>query len=162
MSNNYRHVRGDHNPQPFLSKTGILYEIGDLLYLDPADGNTVKPAGSFTWDTNLATTQETFHDTFWGVSNQCALAAQTGRQLVGSTTGAFRYPCAALGGALAAGTLFGPAKQSGNLLEPQKVVQVATEDLACGRLVENAPAGATSVLIEIVSSVMLGGQQAIA
>ena len=162
MSNNYRHVRGEHNPTPFLTKTGLAYEIGDLMYLDPADGDTVKPAANIAWDTSLAVTQETFQDTFFGVCNQAALAAQTARKLVASTTGVHRYPCAALGAALEAGTLFGVAKQTGDFLENQKVVAVATADLAIGRLAENAPAGATSVLIEIVSSVTLGGAQAIA
>lgn len=162
MANNYRHVRGDHNPTPFLTKTGIDYFIGDLLYVDTADGNTVKPAGSYTWDTNLATTQASFHDLFAGVSNQAALAAQTGRRIVVSTKGVFKFPCAALGAALRAGSLVGLAKQSGNLLEPQKLASVATVDLAVGRLAEDAAAGATNLLVEIIAVTTLDGHQAYA
>lgn len=157
MPNTYRHVRGNHQPTLFTTKTGIDYYIGDAVYVDTGDSNTIKPAGSFTWDTNLATTQESFVDVFAGVMCQAALAAQAGRKLVVATKGVFRFDCAALGAAKRAGTLFGMAKQTGNLLEPQKVAEVATNDLAVGRLAEDAPSGATEVLIEITSAVIHGG-----
>lgn len=161
MPNVDRWVRGEDNETLFTTKTGIDYFIGDLLYVDTGDGNTVKPAGSFVWDTNLATSQETFIDTFAGVSCNAVLAAQTARKLRTSTTGVWRFDCAALASATRAGTPVGPAKQSGNLLEPQKVAVVATTDLAIGVLDEDAPVGATSVLVRIKSAVLEKGVQAI-
>lgn len=159
MANTYRHVRDEHTPTLFTTKAGVAIEIGDALYVDTADGNTVKPAGSFTWDTNLATTQESFVDVFAGVSNQAFLSTQTARQINVSQTGVFRFPCAALGAAKRAGTMIGLAKQSGSLLEPQKVAEVATNDLAIGRLAEDAASGATEVLVRITAAVQFGGVQ---
>lgn len=48
------------------------------------------------------------------------------------------------------GDLVGPAKASGNTLEPQKVAAVANEYLACGRVVE-ATSSQTTVLVEIMT-----------
>lgn len=154
-------VRDDHQPIVCLSKTGIDYFIGDFLYMDVADNNTVKPAGSFTWNTNLATTQPLFKAVFTGICNMRILAAQTGRNVVVSTAGVFRYPCAALGAALAQGAFLGPDKAAGNNLLPQQLVSVANKSLAIAQLVENAPVGATSLLVRPQSTLQDGGVQGV-
>lgn len=146
-------------------KAAIAVAPGDLVYRDVADGYD-KPAGSFTWDTNLATTQPEFKAVFRGVSMARRFASQTtdGGRTDGNilTTGEFRYPCAALGGAQVVGALVGPAKQSGNLLEPQKVAIVATAALAIGVLTEDAATGATFLTFKISSALSVSrGVQAI-
>lgn len=45
--------------------SATVIERGDMLYLDTDD---VKPASSYTWDTNLATTQGTFAEKFIGIA----------------------------------------------------------------------------------------------
>lgn len=116
------------------------------------------PASDEPWDTNLATTQETFVDKFLGCAAQRGLSAETDPLRI-NTRGVHEFDCASA--AFALGALVGPAKQSGNLLEDQKVVAVATVDLAIGRVAKAEPAAVTKVLVEVFSSVMEGGVQAI-
>jgi hypothetical protein len=132
-----------------------------MVYQD-ATTKKILPAASFTWDTNLATTQDSFIDVFAGIANQTRLAGQTDTpEVTVITKGLVEMPCAALGAALAPGILFGPAKQSGNALENDVVVVVATEDLAVGRLARPAAAGDTAVWLNITGAVTQGGVQAI-
>lgn len=49
------------------SHADTVIEVGDLVYLD---GDDAKPASSFPWTTNLATTQENFAEKFLGVAHQ--------------------------------------------------------------------------------------------
>ncbi len=51
-----------------------VIEAGDLIWLDDDDA---KPASDFTWDTDLATTQEAFATKFLGVSHQQSRAGET-------------------------------------------------------------------------------------
>lgn len=46
----------------------------------------------------------------------------------------------------------GPAKQSGNALEDQKVVEVSTAAAACGRVMEKVTSAATTVKVSIASA----------
>lgn len=154
-------VRDEFNPVIHTTKTGIDYFKYDLLYVDTSDSNTVKPAGSFTWDTNLATTQPEFKAVFAGVALYRILAAQAGRKIEVGTCGVYRYPCAALGSALRAGIYIGPDKAAGNALLPQQVVNVATKSLAIGQLAEDAKVGATDVMVRIVSTVQTSGVQGV-
>jgi len=113
------------------------------------------PASDTPWDTNLATTQEAFHDAFLGVANQRGQSADTDSIQVG-TNGVYEFDCASA--SFNVGDLVGPAKQSGNLLEDQKVVAVATANLAIGR-VAKAGTSVTKVLVRIFSTLMDGGPQ---
>lgn len=142
---------------PVAKISATVISAGDLIYLDAGASNVPKPAGDFTWDTDLATTQESFIDAFLGVALDTAIAGQTPRIRVG-TRGVYEFDCASA--SFAVGAYVGPAKQSGNLLEPQKVAAVATADLAIGRVVE-ATSSATKVKVRIFSALMEGGVQAI-
>ena len=53
---------------------GTVIDAGDLVYLD---GDDVKPASSFPWDTDLATTQAAFAAVFLGVAHQQSAAGET-------------------------------------------------------------------------------------
>ena len=116
------------------------------------------PASDTPWDTNIATTQEAFHDAFLGVAMQTGASADTDALQIG-TAGVYEFSCASA--SFNVGDLVGPAKQSGNLLEDQKVVAVATPNLAIGR-VAKAGASVTSVLVSVESTLMAGGPQAAA
>jgi hypothetical protein len=144
---------GPYNQAVPVWKAAIAVNCGDLVYRDAADGYD-KPAGSFTWDTDLATTQAAFHDVFRGVSMATRRTTQTtdGGRADGCilTTGEFEMPCAALGAAVTPGELVAPAKQSGNLLEPQKVVVTTTVGNAIGVVTEDAPVGQTFLKFKIV------------
>lgn len=119
---------------------------------------TPYPASDQPWDTNLATTQEAFHDAFLGVSEQ-EVNAGTPRPRI-NTAGVHEFDCAS--GTWAIGALVGPAKQSGNLLEDQKVASVATANLAIGRVAVPVLSASTKVLVKIMSTIMDGGAQVMA
>lgn len=152
--------KGDAKPRRFTFTASTAIERGDLVYQDSST-KKILPASSFTWDTSIGVTQHNFNDYFAGVSNIKRLSSQTDTpEGIVCTGGIFEFNCAALSAALETGTLFGPAKASGNALENQKVVQVGNANLAIGWLAQPAASGATTVLIEIQSSIAYGGVQA--
>jgi hypothetical protein len=154
MSDNFRYQYGDASPVKSAAVvTDTVIEIGDLVTETPA------PAADVTWDTNIATTQEAFHDVFLGVSGQRSRDGDTDSVRV-DTRGVFRFPCASA--TFDIGDFVGPAKASGNALESQKVVGVATANLAIGRVVAQYDSATTEVLVEIVSTIVHGGPQAAA
>lgn len=143
---------------PVTQTGGIIIKQGDLCALVSGEA---KPADQFTWTSNLATTQENFHDTFLGSAIDQKAANDTD-DILCATRGRHKYPCAALSADKNVGTLFGPAQGSGNTLDPQTLVEVATAARAVGRLAEKALQGATSVIIELLGSLTPeGGVQAV-
>ena len=127
--------------------TADLIERGDIVGL--SSGN-VKNAADTTWNTDLATTQTDFVKTFAGVAMEDSQVGETAEILV-RTEGVFEFECAAA--TFAVGALVGPAKQTGNYLESQKVVAVATIDLAIGRVAKSYTANTTKVLVKLFSTV---------
>lgn len=143
--------------RPYLVKTGVAIVKGDLLYADFADDNRVKPAGSLTWNSSLLQTQTDFALRFVGVAEQdytgttftttpAEYGLQTGEIMV-LEDGVFEMDCASA--TFRSGTLVGPAKQSGNLLEPQKVVQTGTEVSSIGRVYQAQLTAGTRVKFSI-------------
>lgn len=153
-----KYLSGDQRPRPYPVDSGSDFQVGDLVYCDAADGFAVKPAADFTWNSTLATTQSDFHPRFAGVvlatytgttfsgegPNEYGL--QKGQVMVGQA-GVYEFDCASA--TFYPSTLVGPAKQSGNALESQKVVQTSTEVTSIGRVHEKATS-ATRVKIEIM------------
>lgn len=143
---------GDSNPTIAPVLTAQAVAVGDICGL--SSGNVVR-AQDETWDTNLATTQTNFVTKFLGVSGQ-QKDANVARVFGNSTDnriridagGVFEFDCASAN--FAVGDLVGCAKQSGNALESQKVVAVASEALAIGRAVE-AGTSVTRIKIQILS-----------
>ncbi len=129
--------------------------MGDLVYKDASD-HYDKSAASFTWNGNLATTQEDFHDAFRGVSQVRRTVAQTvaGTHVTDgpiACTGEFCFPCAALESALyvANNSYVAIAQGTGNTLNPQKVIPTTTIALAIGKVTRDAPVGQTFIWFEI-------------
>jgi len=160
MRNHY----GETNPVVAAVDSTTELEIGDLVYQDTDDA---KPAGydanddgtGDLWDTNIATTQEAFHDVFLGVCMQKSRSGDTNDVRV-ATSGYFEFDCAAATFEL--GDLVGPAKTGGNNLENGKVVAVATENLAIGRVAKRYGSNTTKVRVKVMSTVLDGGAQALA
>jgi hypothetical protein len=158
MSDTMRWRYGDTSP--VITKavaSAAVIEIGDLVEMD-GSGN-VTSAGAHTWNTNLATTQEEFHDNYLGVAMQRSRAGDTDPIRV-ATTGVFEFECAS--STFELGTLVGPAKQTGNLLENQTVATVAGEQLAIGRVARRLNPSGTKVLVDVTSTVLYGGPQPMA
>lgn len=144
---------GDAKPYQVPFKTGVAVNVGDICYVDTADGYTLKPAMSFTWTTDLPTTQGNFVKQFAGVaaqaydgSNGNAYGIQDGNLRV-DTAGVFDFACASA--TFNAGDPVGPAKDVGNNLTGQTVVAVASLADAIGRVVQAYPNATTTVRVEI-------------
>lgn len=143
---------GNTNPTIATVATAKAVAVGDICGM--SSGTLVK-ASDETWDTNLATTQTNFVTKFLGVSGQ-QKDANVARVFGNATDnvirvdagGVFTFDCASA--TFEVGDLVGCAKQSGNALEDQKVVSVASEALAIGRVVERGTS-ITRVKIQILS-----------
>jgi len=139
--------------------SATVIEIGDLVYLDSSTKKP-KPASDQADGGALATNQENFHDAFIGVAEQASANGDTDDIRI-ATAGEFDFPCDSATFDL--GDLIGPVENSdGDELEDQKVVEVAAENLAIGRVSEAVGTAATSVRFRIESTVMAGGPQAAA
>jgi predicted RecA/RadA family phage recombinase len=130
--------------------------VGDLLWLDTDDA---KPAALQPDQGTEAANQELFHDRFLGVALQPSAAGETSDILVG-TSGMFEF--AMLSGTAQLGELFGVDENAaGNGLLNQQVDQVAAPNLALGRCARHVAVATDRVWVEIVSTVLRGGPQAI-
>jgi len=149
---------GDTSPAQIPFKAGVAVNVGDLCYVDTADGGTVKPAMSFPWTTNLATTQPLFVDQFCGVAGQAydgvnatAYGIQDGTLRI-DTSGVYDYACAAT--TFLVGDLVGVAQDGANSnLAGQTVAKVASVGLAIGR-VAVAGTSLTTVRVKIFTPYM--------
>jgi len=74
MSNRLRFRSGQVQLHKLRVDSATVIEAGDMVYLDTDD---VKPASSFTWDTDLATTQASFAASFLGVAHQQSASGDT-------------------------------------------------------------------------------------
>lgn len=157
MANRMRWRWGD--TKPVVSKpvaSAAVIEIGDVVEEAAAD-EAITSAADHAWNTDLATTQEELHDRFLGVAMQRSRSGDTDAIRV-ATEGVFEFDCASA--TFKKGALVGMAKQSGNALESQKVVAVATANLAIGRVAERVSSAATRVKVRLMGTVMSGGPYA--
>lgn len=149
---NPQYVRLNPAPEEIPVATATAITCGDLVGI--SSGNIVNAAAT-TWDTNTATTQAAFALLFVGVAAQTKVANVA--RIFGNssdniirvdTAGDFEFDCATAN--FAVGDLVGPAKDTGNALLSNKVVAVATENLAIGRVVK-AGTNITRVQVRILS-----------
>ena len=155
MANVNRHKLWNSDPVVAAVDSATVIEIGDLVFLDTDDA---KPASSVAAASSLALTQEAFHDKFLGVAAQQSRAGDTDDIRVDSS-GVHEFPCDSANFEI--GDLIGPAAGSGFAIVDQKVVAVATANLAIGRCAQRGTA-LTKVFVKIESVVMAGGVQAMA
>lgn len=144
--------------RPVITKavpTANVIEVGDMV--QQAAGGDITAISATVWDTSLAVTQETAIDTFLGIAQERSRVGDVEPIRV-DTHGVHEFDCAAATFEL--GALVGPAKQSGNALENQKVVAVATTDLAIGRVAKRYGSNTTKVLVDVRGFVTEGGVQA--
>lgn len=143
---------GTVNPVVAPVATGVAIQVSDLVAL--VSGSAVS-ASDFTWDTDLATTQENFAAAFLGISGQLKrddVALVYGN----SVANEIRVDCSGIyegtytGVALLVGEFVGPSN-SGNALLPQSLVKVASKDLAIGSVVE-ANSGTGTVKFQLLST----------
>jgi hypothetical protein len=128
---------------------GTVIAVGDLLFLDTDD---VKPAASFTWNTNLATTQAGFADVFIGVAMaaKSSGAAVTNFPVQISDDVTYTYDCDSETHEVSA--TMGVAKNpSSNALLSQKLVKaVAASSIA--RAQKRDSSASTSAVVRLQSA----------
>lgn len=148
---------GETSPVMIPADSATVIEIGDLVYLETDDA---RPAGQQADQGSEAANQELFHDKFAGVAMQRKRAGETKSVRV-ATTGVFEFDMPT--GTAEVGELFGVDENAGGTaLLNQTVDQVASANLAIGRCVKRVNPADTKVLVEIVSTVTLGGPQVMA
>lgn len=155
MADKQRHRYGASNPVVAAVDSTTVIEIGDMVYLDTDDA---KNAAALSASSTLAETQEAFHDLFLGVAAQRSRNGDTDPIRV-DTEGVFEFACESA--TFEIGGLVGPAESSGAAIEDQKVVAVATANLAVGRVAQREASAVTSVFVRIFSTIMLGGPQSL-
>lgn len=157
MANLLRWRYGATNPVMAAVDSTTVIEIGDLVFLDTDDA---KPASSLSDQGSEALNQEAFHDAFLGVAMQQSRSGDTDDIRV-ATGGVFEFVCPS--GTFELGDLIGVDEAaSGTELEDQQVAAVAGENLAIGRCAKRVSSASTSVLVDIISTVLRGGPQAMA
>ncbi len=151
MSDKMRWRYGDTNPVVAAVDSATVIEIGDLLYLDTDDA---KPASSQSDVGSEPDNQEAFADKFLGVAMQRSREGDTS-PIRAATTGVFEYDCPS--GTFELGDLVGVDETGGTTLMDQQVDAVTQSRYAIARVARREPVAATSVYIDIRSTVMTGG-----
>jgi hypothetical protein len=152
VSDKMRWRYGDTNPVVTAVDSATVIAIGDLLYLDTT---SAKPASSQADQATETANQQLFADKFLGVAMQRSPAGDSNPIRV-ATTGVFEYDCPS--GTFELGDLIGADENTaGDALLPQQVAKVAASKYAIARVAKRVPAAATSVLVDVRSTVMTGG-----
>ena len=152
MSDKMRWRYGDTNPVVAAVDSATVIEIGDLVYQDVDDA---KPAGDQADQGSETANQELFADNFLGVAMQRSRSGDTDPIRV-ATTGVFEFDCPS--GTFELGDLVGADENAGGdgLLD-QQVASVSASQYAIGRVAKRVATAATSVLVDVRSTVMTGG-----
>jgi hypothetical protein len=156
MANSMRWRYGDTNPVMIPVDSATVIEIGDLVLQDTDDA---KPASSQVDQGSELANQQLFHDLFAGVAMQASPAGAS-QPIRVATTGVFEFDC--LSTTLEVGDLMGSDENgAGTALLNQTVAKVTNANAAVGRCAKRLNPAGTRVLVDIVSSVVKGGTQAV-
>ena len=152
MTDKMRWRYGDTNPVVAAVDAATVIEIGDLLWQDTDDA---KPAALLTNRGSETANQEALADVFLGVAMQRSRSGETAPVRV-ATTGVFEFDCPS--GTFELGNLLGADNNAAdNGLLNQQVAKVNESRYAVGRIAKRQSTAATSVLVDIRSTVMTGG-----
>jgi hypothetical protein len=156
MTDTMRYRHGDTRPITLAVESASVIEIGDLVYLNTDDA---LPASSQADQGSETANQRLFAANFLGVAEQRSRSGDDAPIRI-ATSGVFEFQCDSA--TFEVGDLVGVDEAaSGTALEDQKVVAVASEDLAIGKVAQTVSAAATTVKVTIGSKTMqlsgLGG-----
>jgi hypothetical protein len=152
MSDKMRWRYGDTNPVVAAVDSATVVEIGDLIYQDTDDA---KPASAQADQGSESANQQLFATKFLGVAMQRSRSAETSPIRV-ATTGVFEFDCPS--GTFELGALVGVDENAaGDALLDQQVASVSASKYAVGRVAKRVATAATSVLVDVRSTVMTGG-----
>jgi hypothetical protein len=134
-----------------------VIEIGDMLYLETDDA---RPASAQADQGTETANQQLFHTKFAGIAMQASPSGDSTPIRV-ATTGVFEFDT--LSTTLEVGDLMcSDENAGGTALLNQTVAKVTGANAAVGRCAKRLNPAGTRVLVDIVSTVMLGGPQAAA
>lgn len=150
MSDRFRWRYGETKPVVAAVAANTVIETGDLVYLD---SGAVKPASGQANQSSKSANQTLFAGKFLGVAMQSSPNGQSTPIRV-ATTGVFELDCTA--NTFELGNYVGIETKTGGL-ENQKVDKTTAVNAALGRVVRREPSSTTTVLVDIVSTVMAGG-----
>jgi hypothetical protein len=157
MANTMRWRYGDTSPVMLPVDSATVIEIGDLVYLEVDDA---RPASAQTDQGTEAGNQQMFHTKFAGVAMQASPSGEANSIRV-ATTGVFEFDCPSA--TLEVGDLMGADENAGGTaLLNQTAVKVTNANAALGRCAKRLNPAGTRALVDIVSTVMLGGSQTVA
>jgi hypothetical protein len=152
MSDKMRWRYGDTNPVVAAVDSATTIEIGDVVWQDSDDA---KPAAGLPNHGSKIANQEAFTDRFLGVAMQRSRPGDAAPIRV-ATTGVFEFDCPS--GTFELGDLMGSdGNAGGNGLLSQQVDKVGQSRYAIGRVAKRQSIPATSILVDIRSTVMTGG-----
>ena len=152
MSDKMRWRYGDTNPVVAAVDSATVIEIGDLVWQDTDDA---KPASDQADQGSEAANQGTLAGSFLGVAMQRSRSGDTAPIRV-ATTGVFEFDCPS--GTFELGDLVGADENAaGDALLNQQVARSRQPPYAIGRVAKRLAVAATSVLVDIRSTVMTGG-----
>jgi hypothetical protein len=145
---------GDTSPVILPVDAATVIEIGDLLYLETDDA---RPASAQADQGTEASNQQLFHQKFAGVAMQ-ASANGDATPIRIATTGVFEFEIVST--TLEVGDLMGSDENAGGTaLLNQTVSKVTNANAAIGRCAKRLNPAGTRTLVDIVSTILLGGPQ---
>ncbi len=159
MANVMRYMKGETNPVECPVQATEDVEIGDLLYMEYADG-LARPASTIADRASLGANQHYFAYRFLGIAGQRHRPSHDPADLPRIrvwTTGIYRAPVAALAAALPLGIPFGVDENAaGTALLDQQVEQVPLTSMerAVGLLNQPALAGETEIELKLCTRIM--------
>ena len=137
--------------------SSTVIAIGDAIYLATDDG---RPASLQADGGTLAANQEAFHDAFVGFALEASADGET-TPIAVAAAGIMEMDCAS--STFEVGDLVGMSENGGGTaLLNTTGIAVATANLAVGRVIERRSVANTKVKVAFVSTVILGGPQAMA
>ncbi len=152
MSDKMRWRYGDTNPVVAAVNNSTEIEIGDLLYQAVDDARPASAQPNYDGDQK---NREQFASWFLGVAMQRSRAGDTSAIRV-ATTGVFEFDCPSstfeLGDPVGA-----DGDGTGDGLLDQQVTSVGASFRAVGRVAKRVATAATSVLVDVRSTIMTGG-----
>jgi hypothetical protein len=151
MPNQLRYRYGNVHLRKVRVDAATVIAAGDLVWLD---GDDVKPASDFAWDTNLATTQAAFAAAFLGVAHTPSAAGETDDVSVDVGPHSV-YQFAVPSGTYEVGDDLGPDEGSSSL-QSQQLEAVASAANAIARAAEYKSAASTLLKVTFASAFHTG------
>jgi len=152
MSDKMRWRYGDTNPVVAAVDSATVIEIGDFVYQDTDDA---KAASAQADQGSETANQQLFATNFLGVAMQRSRSGDTSPVRV-ATTGVFEFDCPS--GTFELGDLIGVDEdETGDALSDQQVDAVGSSSYAIGRVARRVAEAATTLLVDIRSTIMTGG-----